>query len=503
MPDDLTWASTLSQEDARDILHHGDRATAERRESSSTPMGATHDSGSSTQDIDHSGGHRQDPKLPCHLLNPFFPDPGFHGREDILATIDKALCTAEGHPARLQSTLRTFALTGIGGVGKTQVALRFAHTRARKFDAVFFVQADDSIKVAEAYSRIALELNLISAEDIADRVIAQNVVMQWLSDPRRHFTNETDAQSTVEDWASWLLVLDNIEDANVLRDFIPTDGKGAVLFTSRDPVAKTFLSPKAGVELGSFTSEEATTFLQNLTYDPAAGEDSSSLQALAQRLGCLPLAITQIAAVINRRDLTFSECLDQYDQESLIAHLEQISMTSQSATYTYQHSLATVWSLEALDGSARALLELVSILDPDGVPEFILTPLAHDTGAPEYPRTSSHYESARTTLTKASLIKRRREDKSIVIHRVLQDITRSKMSEQKLTDIFTLGVMQIRQAWSENADLKFMLSRSEWDQAEAVVAHISKLCGLYSRRKITLDADTSAHYATLLSRGGW
>ncbi|KAK6426138.1 hypothetical protein LTR95_016161 [Oleoguttula sp. CCFEE 5521] len=281
------------------------------------------------------------------------------------------------------------------------------------------------------------------------------------------------------------------------------DSKGAVLFTSRDPLARTFLSPRAGIELQPFASGEAAKFLEHLTYEPSSSEDSASLEALTQRLGSLPLAITQIAAVINRRDLTFSECLEQYERESLVADLAQVSLASQSATHSYRHSLATVWSLETLEPPALALLELISILDPDSISEFVLSPLAGEYTTVSYPKSASEYESARTTLAKASLVKRRREDKSIGIHRVVQDIARSRLTEQTLANNFTLAVLQLKQAWSENADTKFMLSRSEWGQAEAVVAHIVKLSGLFGRRTISLDAETSARYATLLSRGGW
>ncbi len=120
-------------------------------------------------------------------------------------------------------------LCGLGGIGKTQIALEFAYSRKDKYDAVFWVAADTVAKIDEAFSNIVVELRLLSNTTAKDR---GNAVLVWLSNQKRDTsTPETDLED-VSHLANWLLIFDNVEDFASLQDYIPMDSYVVILFTS-------------------------------------------------------------------------------------------------------------------------------------------------------------------------------------------------------------------------------------------------------------------------------
>ena len=88
---------------------------------------------------------------------PFIQNRRFYGREPELEKIDRYLS-----PKNDQS-LRTYTIYGRRGVGKTEIALQFAHLNRPQFDAIFWIQCETSVSIRQSFTRIALALNLPSA----------------------------------------------------------------------------------------------------------------------------------------------------------------------------------------------------------------------------------------------------------------------------------------------------------------------------------------------------
>jgi CO dehydrogenase nickel-insertion accessory protein CooC1 len=78
-----------------------------------------------------------------------------------------------------------FALCGPGGIGKTQVATEFVHTAKNRYDAIFWLQADQHSKLSQGYTNIAIKLGLVieDSTDARDPVVVQELVKGWLSNP--------------------------------------------------------------------------------------------------------------------------------------------------------------------------------------------------------------------------------------------------------------------------------------------------------------------------------
>ena len=114
--------------------------------------------------------------LPCFSVPAGIQDR-FFGRDDILEEVTNAL-----NPTGNYSGLRTAALYGMGGSGKTQIALKYAHLSKGCFDAVLWISADNSIKVAQGFLNVAQRLGLIPHNnEMTDSAAAMMSVKSWLS----------------------------------------------------------------------------------------------------------------------------------------------------------------------------------------------------------------------------------------------------------------------------------------------------------------------------------
>ena len=96
--------------------------------------------------------------IPFHDL-PVVPNPAFYGRNDILARVEGCL-----EPQNGAAKLRSVSLVGLGGAGKTQVALKYAYDHMDTYDAIFWVMAETRQKLAEEYARLAVSMGLASEE---------------------------------------------------------------------------------------------------------------------------------------------------------------------------------------------------------------------------------------------------------------------------------------------------------------------------------------------------
>jgi len=116
-------------------------------------------------------------KLPCYSI-PFGINERFYGREAALQAVKEALDPRAGEVAP-----RSFALHGMGGVGKTQIALQYANSSRGSFDAILWISADNTIRMSQSFLEIARRLGLFPEnEEAQDAVAAMLRVKSWLAD---------------------------------------------------------------------------------------------------------------------------------------------------------------------------------------------------------------------------------------------------------------------------------------------------------------------------------
>lgn len=157
------------------------------------------------------------------------------------------------------TTLRQFALCGFGGIGKTEIARESSRRYKSSFDAIFWVMADEIAKLNHHYQQISLRLGLEDPSDCKNQVVSREVVKGWLSNPRKHLSvsDELIQPGQARSEATWLLIFDNADDLMLLADYRP-QGRGSILITSRDPLAKRmFTSRPSGMDLSPLSQEDS------------------------------------------------------------------------------------------------------------------------------------------------------------------------------------------------------------------------------------------------------
>ena len=440
---------------------------------------------------------RQGARLPCHIL-PISRNKGFFGRVDVLREMSGHFFPLtqdeEDSPEQGPNEVKTFAICGPGGIGKTQCAIEFVFTHKDRYDAVFWIFADATAKISESFSRIALELGLVTpgSVDERDSVVTRDLVKGWLANPLKT-ADPTDEGAT--DLASWLLVFDNTDDPEELEEYWPLDGPGCVLFTSRDPLAKhsNYLATN-GIDLKPFSIDEGRKFLEKLTMKDEDG------RSVVKALGGFPLALTQMAGVIVRRDLSFDEFTKTYHEEEGREELLKFRLSQGKRRSGYEHTVASVWALESLKHS-RTLLEILSFLDPDGIQETILTTHPGAVSVGMFPKTFVSYQKARTELLQSSLISRNAE--KIQVHRLIQDAARTKISQSNMKAMFSSTVALISSVWPFEA-FDWRHDAARWRLCEQLYPHVSTLKHHHGRLKLLCETfETDLQFAKLLTDAGW
>jgi tetratricopeptide (TPR) repeat protein len=278
-------------------------------------------------------------------------NPAFVGRDAALAGIRERLRT--GGTAVVQ------ALHGLGGVGKTQVAIEYAHRYAGSYDVAWWVNAEKPGLIGEQYAALAAELRLTAPH--ADTLAAAGPLRAYL---RSH--------------GRWLLVFDNADSPAELHDWLPA-GPGHILVTSRNPGWEELA---VRVEVGVLSRSESMALIH--AYRPGLGDADAG--RLAEALGDFPLALAQAAGFLAETGMPVGQYLGLLDLDTHAAELlgenpPQAHPLPLAATV----GVATA-SLAEVDPAALGLIRTAAFLAPDPIPASLLTghaPAADSRWPPE------------------------------------------------------------------------------------------------------------------------
>jgi tetratricopeptide (TPR) repeat protein len=260
-------------------------------------------------------------------------NPNFTGREKKLAAIHKAF-------ERGEMISLTQAVAGLGGAGKTAVALEYAYRHAHKYDCVWWVNAATDAEIFTAYLDFAVRQRLVGEKPKESDVI--EAVQNWMNQHK-----------------SWLFIFDNAESAEVLQPYLPAHQtkRQCVLITSR----YAFWQKALQIDIEVFTPEETREFLEKATKlppDEAQGK-------LAKELGYLPLALEQAAAYITVLKKGYREYLELFLGRRLevLKKFPGADKSRQTVAATWDISIGKIGA----DGAARQLLNLCAFFAPDGI----------------------------------------------------------------------------------------------------------------------------------------
>jgi len=439
---------------------------------------------------------RTDPILPVFMMPPTPLNKNFFGRSYALKAIEAELCpktTSKTSDGKAVTYPLTFALCAPGGMGKTQVAIQFALTHQKDFDAIIWVNADSINEMAQGFQRIALFLGLIPKDsaDANDLLYTREAVKRWLVNPRgRDGNGEKIPRKSI----SWLLIYDGVQDPDTLNDYWPYDGPGSVLITSRNP-----FSWAKSLPLRPFSSEEAIQFLLKLTGRDMSEVEGESITNVSARLGGLPLALTQMASIIVTKNLSFRQFLDSYNERE--GQRELLLFQTELKSMSYEHTVASVWAFENLK-HGRKLLNVLSMIDPDVIPERLLTSTMKHNDLPGYPSTLEEYESAKGELLACSLVTGNKQERKLFIHRLVQDVARARMEPTEFRQTLVACVKLVASIWPfENLAWRHGIAR--WPKCEELFPHIARLKDLFPAIFPSSETSNDYQFARLLTDAGW
>jgi tetratricopeptide (TPR) repeat protein/DNA-binding CsgD family transcriptional regulator len=339
----------------------------------------------------------------------------FLGREEVLARLRRQLQAS-------QTTVHSQpqAICGLGGVGKTQVALEYAYRHAQDYQSIFWTQAASRDTLAASFLTIATMLHLPERNE-QDQSVVIAAVKEWL----RQNTN-------------WLLILDNADDLSLLPAFLPSSLSGHLLLTTR-VMALGKLASRIDIE--TLDLDNASLLLLRraglLALDASLAHahpaDWQAAVQLAQELGCLPLALDQAGAYLEETHCGLQQYLDLYR-----CHRSDLLRYRGGLSDDHPNSVTTTWSLsftliEQQSALAAELLRLCAVLHPESIPEALFRQAAPQLG-PVLALIETDplaFNQALALIQNSSLLQRNGREHTLSIHRLVQAVLTDAMTDQE------------------------------------------------------------------------
>jgi tetratricopeptide (TPR) repeat protein len=343
-------------------------------------------------------------------------NPYFTGRNEVLEALHLQL-----RRTKAAALTQSSALSGLGGIGKTQIALEYAYRYALDYSAVFWIGAETVESIISSLLQVAEVLRL-PERDGKDQQLVLAAVHYWLTTHHE-----------------WLLIWDNLETMDLLTRFMPTVRPGAILLTTRCQALGTLAQ---GIDLEPLAEEEGVLLLLRRAKIVAPdaspddvrplARDNSPLYAAARQLvtdlGRLPLAIDQAGAYIEETGCSLTAYRQRYQEKRrmLLDRRGQSSDHPDSVVATIRLACQRVAEQQP---TALELLRCCAFLSAEAIPEELLLAGADHLGPVLAPVVgdATHFDLALATLRMYSLVQRQPETRTLSLHRLVQVILQEEL----------------------------------------------------------------------------
>jgi tetratricopeptide (TPR) repeat protein len=390
-------------------------------------------------------------------------NPHFTGREGVLELVARAL---DGNDPEARKQV----LHGVGGVGKTHVALEFAYRHREQYDLVWWLPAEDESALAVAYARMIHALGGHAQVDATPQEL------------------RTILQQRLDKMGRWLVIFDNAPDADRVKAYVPSpDVHGAVLITSRNPNWRGVAQPFC---LRVFERPDSVAFLKART---GRNETPAVAQRLAQALGDLPLALEQAGALIAEAQITYAHYLSRFED-----HWAEL-LRSGRTSGEYPDTVAMTWELgfrqlETTEPMAAALLNVCAYFAPVDISRSFLVQAAGALPKPlsTAAQTPAGLGALVSALTRYSLVVA--NEKTLSVHRLVGALTRDRLPEDHQRNWCGIALRMMREnvrfdeaavdSWFEHVPvLPHALAVTKYAEdlgvEPAIAAHLLNNAGLF------------------------
>ncbi|NBE92238.1 tetratricopeptide repeat protein [Nonomuraea sp. KC401] len=369
-------------------------------------------------------------KVPSRNVN-------FTGRSVLLERLHAGLSTEV-------TAVVPHALHGLGGVGKTQLAVEYAHRYKSDYDVVWWIPADQPVLVKSSLAGLAPYLGLQAAtrsgaEDAAEAVL--------------------DALRRGEPFDRWLLVFDNADQPEEISDLIP-QGPGQVIITSRNHRWQGIVDT---VAVDVFTRDESVEFLSR-----RASLSGSDADLLAEELGDLPLALEQAGALHVETGISVEDYLRLLKEQTS-------ALLSESKPSEYPMPMTAAWALSVAQLRSKLpeavdVLRICAFFGPEPIPRDVFRLAGHQTSDARL----SGIFSDTILLTRAirelgrfALATIDSQARTIQVHRLVQALLRDELDEDDRHRYRHEVHLLLAGAAPDNPD-----DRANWPRYNELIAHI-------------------------------
>lgn len=372
---------------------------------------------------------------------PFERNPRFTGRDFNLTQLVEKLFAKD--------YTNKIAITGLGGVGKTQVAIELLFQMREKYPdcLTIWIPAARMESLHRAYTNTAEQLRITGWED--EKADVKRLVQQYLNKESR---------------GQWLLVFDNADDINMwiakavsglqpqqgpppLLDYLPQSKQGAILFTTRDRKTAVKLAQQNVFELPAMEQEVAVQLLEKCLLKKHLILDRRDTDALLSQLTYLPLAIVQAASYINENGINLGEYLSLLaEQEEEVIELLSEEFEDDGRYRDMKNPVAITWLISfeqilRLYPLAAEYLSIMACVEPNDIPLSLLAPGS----------SRKRHTDAIGTLEAYSFISKKPDGQTLGLHRLVHLAMRNWLrQEQKLAESTEKAINRLEQLFPDS-----------------------------------------------------
>jgi tetratricopeptide (TPR) repeat protein len=405
---------------------------------------------------------------------PFRRNPFFTGREPVFTQIHTLL-----HAGTSAALSQPPAMSGLGGIGKTQTAVEYAYRYRDAYQFVLWVQANTSETLLSNFVVLAGLLHL--PEQTAQE---QQLVVQALN----HW---------FETHSGWLLIFDNADDLSTIQEYLPEGNMGHIVLTTR---AQAMGGLARKIELDTMGPEEGAALLLRRAgiiahdglLDSASPADRALAREIVHAMDGLPLALDQAGAYLEETGESLSNYLALYQQQRAVLLKRRGGLLP-----NHPDSVATTWSLafehvERENPAAIELMRFCAFLAPDAIPEELIQEGALHLGPILQPVAAdrSRLNAALAALLNYSLLRRDATTHTLSIHRLVQAVIVDEMDDETQQQWAERAVRAVEQVFPFDEP-------APWPRSQRYLPHALACEALVKHWDITL-----AQAAALLNTAG-
>jgi tetratricopeptide (TPR) repeat protein len=325
-------------------------------------------------------------------------NPVFTGRRELLEQLERRLRTQPVAAVLPQ------ALHGEGGVGKSQIAIEYAHLHRADYDVIWWIPSERPAQILASLIELGNQLGL----DVGNEVITAIPKVRA-------------ALRAGSPYSNWLLVFDNAETPETVREYLPEAGTGKVLVTSRN---QQWSRIAESLEVDVFSRTESVLLLQRRN----ASLLEADAERLAEALGDLPLAIEHASAWLHATGMAVGEYLRLLDEK-------RAELDASALTPGYEMPVAAVANV-ALDRlatenpAALQLLQVCSFFAPEPIDRDLFAGVRSAMGAPELDevlKNPNRLNQAVRDIQRYVLARIDNRSNSLQLHRLVQKVLQDRI----------------------------------------------------------------------------